>query len=93
MKDALAHQDNPIIGMGIFDKNPMRLDCEEAARLAGLDILINGVVNMWGETVALFAGDPQAAYAEAVREAKKTLSHPPCSGGKHCHCQHLHQGQ
>ena len=38
---------NPIIGMGIFDKNPMRLDCEEAARLAGLDILINGVVNMW----------------------------------------------
>ena len=71
MKDALAHQDNPIIGMGIFDKNPMRLDCEEAARLAGLDILINSVVNMWGETVALFAGDPQAAYAEAVRSAKK----------------------
>jgi nickel-dependent lactate racemase len=71
LKDALAHQENPVIGMGIFDKNPMRLDCEEAARLAGLDILINCVVNMWGETVALFAGDPEAAYAEAVSEAKK----------------------
>ena len=71
LKDALAHQDNPIVGMGIFDKNPMRLDCEEAARLAGLDFLINGVVNTWGETVALFAGDPLPAYAAAVRSAKK----------------------
>jgi hypothetical protein len=26
---------------------------------------------MWGETVALFAGDPEATYAAAVSEAKK----------------------
>jgi len=71
MKDAISHQGNPVIGMGIFDKNPMRLDCEEAASLVGLDVLINCVVNMWGETVSLFAGDFKGAYAEAVSEAKK----------------------
>jgi hypothetical protein len=82
MKDALAHRDNPVIGMGIFDSNPMRLDCEEAARLAGLDMLINCVVNLWGETVALFAGDPKAAYAEAVSEAKKHYNTPRAQGEK-----------
>jgi nickel-dependent lactate racemase len=82
MRDALSHQERPIIGMGIFDDNPMRLDCEEAAALAGLDVLINCVVNMWGETVALFAGDPQAAYAEAVREAKKHYHTLPAQGEK-----------
>jgi nickel-dependent lactate racemase len=80
MKDAMSHQEKPIIGMGIFDENPMRLDCEEAATLAGLDVLINCVVNMWGETVALFSGDPQATYAEAVSEAKKHYHTPPAQG-------------
>ena len=80
MKDAFSHQENPVIGMGIFDSNPMRLDCEEAATLAGLDVLINCEVNMWGETVALFAGDFKAAYAEAVNEAKKHYYTPPAQG-------------
>ena len=80
MKDAMSHQEKPVIGMGIFDENPMRLDCEEAATLAGLDVLINCVVNMWGETVALFSGDPQATYAEAVSEAKKHYYTPPAQG-------------
>lgn len=71
MKDARGHQDNPIMGMGIFDENPMRLDCQEAATLAGLDVLVNCMVNLWGETVALFAGDPITSYAAAVSEAKK----------------------
>jgi nickel-dependent lactate racemase len=82
MKDAFTHQENPVIGMGIFDNNPMRLDCEEAATLAGLDILINCVVNMWGETVALFAGDVKGAYAEAVNEAKKHYYTSPAQGEK-----------
>ena len=80
MRDAMSRQENPIIGMGIFDENPMRLDCEEAAALAGLDVLINCEVNMWGETVALFVGDPQGAYAEAVREAKEHYHTPPAQG-------------
>ena len=80
MKDAFSHQENPVIGMGIFDKNPMRLDCEEAAALAGLDFLINCVVNVWGETAALFAGDVKAAYAEAVNQAKTHYYTSPAQG-------------
>jgi nickel-dependent lactate racemase len=50
--------------------SPHRKDMEEAAALAGLDVLVNCVVNMWGETVAMFAGAPVPTYAAAVRDAK-----------------------
>lgn len=56
--------------MGIFDGNPAPIDSEEAAILAGLDVSINCILNMWGETVAIFAGALQPAYAAAVSEAK-----------------------
>ena len=64
------HQDKPITGMGIHDKNPLRLDIDEAAKLVGLDVLINCIVNMWGETVSVYAGAMEPAYAAAVEEAK-----------------------
>ena len=63
------HPDKPM-GMGIFHDNPLRLDMEEAATLAGLDIKIDCIVNMWGETVAIFAGAPKLALAAGVEEAK-----------------------
>lgn len=57
-------------GMGVFEDNPLRLNMEEAAAMAGLDIKIDSLVNTWGETVAVFAGSPQAAYAAGVEMAK-----------------------
>ena len=80
MEDSLKHREHPVIGMGIFDNNPMRIDCEEAAALAGLDVLINCVVNMQGETSAVFAGHPQAAYAEAVSRARSHYHTPQPQG-------------
>jgi len=62
--------DKPVVGMGIFDDNPMQLDIEEAVILAGLDVKIDCIVNMWGETIAIFGGAPVPAYAAGVREAK-----------------------
>ncbi len=59
-----------VTGMGLFDENPMRLDIEETAVLSGLDVLINCIVNTWGETVAVFAGALKPSYAAAVKEAK-----------------------
>ena len=70
VKDKSEHRDKQIIGMGLFDNNPMRVDIEEAASLAGLDVLINCLLNMWGETVAIFAGAMKPAYAAAIKEAK-----------------------
>ncbi len=59
-----------IAGMGAFDNNPMRFDIEEAAKMAGLDVLINCIVNAWGETVAIFAGALVPAYTAAIQEAR-----------------------
>jgi lactate racemase len=57
-------------GMGLFDQNLFRKDIEECAALAGIDFYINVIVNLWGETVALHAGEWREAYAAAVNEAK-----------------------
>ncbi|MBI4304082.1 MAG: DUF2088 domain-containing protein [Chloroflexi bacterium] len=74
------HREKPIAGMGLFDENPMRLDIEEAATLAGLDVLINSLFSIWGETVAVFAGALKPAYAAAVKEAKAHYLTPRLSG-------------
>ena len=58
------------MGVGLFDDNPMRLDIEEAAELAGLNFVVNCIVNEWGETVKIFAGALKPAYTQAVAEAK-----------------------
>ncbi|OGN95222.1 MAG: hypothetical protein A2Y89_02415, partial [Chloroflexi bacterium RBG_13_51_18] len=60
-----------VSGMGALDDNPRRRDIDEAAEIAGLDMKIDAVVNMWGETVGIFAGAPKAEYAAALAEAKK----------------------
>lgn len=64
------HSQKPVIGMGIFDANPMRANCQEAAKLAGLGFIINCLHNQRGETIAVHAGNPTLAYARGVEEAK-----------------------
>jgi len=59
-----------VTGMGVFEDNPRRRDIDEAAAIVGLDVKIDAVVNMWGETVAIFAGAPTPAYAAALEEAE-----------------------
>lgn len=74
------YPDKQVAGMGIFDDNPMRLNVEEACALVGLDIKIDVIVNMWGETVALFAGAPKPTYQAAVRQAKTHYLTPQTKG-------------
>jgi len=69
-KSREQHADKPVMGMGIYDQNPLRRDIDEAARMAGLDFLINCLVNGRGETVAVHAGDLLAAHRAAVQAAK-----------------------
>ncbi len=64
------YSDKRLTGMGAFDENPLRLNIEEAAALVGLDMLINCLINTWGETVAIFAGALKPAYEAAVSAAK-----------------------
>jgi nickel-dependent lactate racemase len=57
-------------GMGLYDENSFRKDIEECAGLAGIDFLVNVVINLWGETVSVYAGEWRQAYARAVEEAR-----------------------
>ncbi len=62
---------NVVSGMGALKDNPRRRDIDEAAGIAGLDMKIDAIVNMWGETSAVFAGKPEPAYAVALEAAQK----------------------
>jgi len=76
----VREEGRPVAGMGIFDNNPVRIDIEEAAVLAGLDVIINCIVNTQGDTVSIHAGALKPAYAAAVQEAKTHYLTPKVEG-------------
>ncbi len=62
---------NPVDGLGRFKDNESRQDVEEAARLAGLDFIVNAMVNTRRQIVALVAGHHVDAHHEGVEQAYK----------------------
>ena len=54
-----------------LDGNPLQADALEIAGMAGLDMLLNTIVNSRGETVRVFAGALEPAYRAAYEEAKR----------------------
>jgi nickel-dependent lactate racemase len=68
---SLARQHADLMGLGKVNSNPMRLDVEEAAGIAGLDFIVNVVVNHRKESLGLFAGDFVQAHRQGVILAKK----------------------
>jgi len=59
-----------LTGVAVFEDNPLRLNIAEAVAMAGLDVKIDCLLSVWGETVAIFAGAPQPAYEAAVAAAR-----------------------
>ncbi len=55
-----------VMGPGNYLENPMVKDFNEAARMVGLDLKIDTAVNGNGQPCAIFVGEPQAEYYEAV---------------------------
>jgi nickel-dependent lactate racemase len=75
--DSISHyhlrveaMDRESTGMGKHPDNILRMEIDEAASLAGIDFMINVLVNGRGETAAVFAGDLRVAHAEAINLAK-----------------------
>jgi lactate racemase len=62
--------------MGALEDNPRRKDIDEAAKIAGLDMKIDALVNTWGETVEIFAGEPAEEYTAALASARMHYSTP-----------------
>lgn len=54
-----------------LNKNELRLDMEEGARMAGLDIIVNSVGTSEGKTAGVFVGDLVQAHRAAVELARK----------------------
>ena len=67
-------------GMGNYDENVMRFEVEEAAKLAGLDVTIDALMNLRGEVSALFVGDPVLEHREGVKLAKEVYATEGISG-------------
>jgi nickel-dependent lactate racemase len=61
-------------GMGNYDENVMRLEVEEASKLAGLDVTCDVLMNLRGEISALFVGDPVLEHREGVKLAKEVYA-------------------
>lgn len=66
--------------MGVIEGNPLLGEVAEACQLAGLDFKVECLVNSWGETVAVFAGQALAAHAAAVKEARRHYLTPKAAG-------------
>ncbi len=63
-------QSDKAIGLGLIEGNQLRLDMEEAADLVGLDFKIDAIMNSYGETAAIYAGNLKSAYPAAVKDAQ-----------------------
>ncbi|HTU02937.1 MAG TPA: nickel-dependent lactate racemase [Candidatus Sulfotelmatobacter sp.] len=61
---------------GDLDQNALRLDMEEAARMAGLDVIVNSIGTADGKTAGLVVGDLVRAHRAAVAMAQKIYATP-----------------
>lgn len=63
--------------LGKTRENPIRLDMEEAARMAGLDVVIDAVPNNRRQIVGLFVGDVVQEFQEGIKLARKIYATTP----------------
>jgi len=62
---------SPTIGIGKFEDNVVKQDMDEVAKMAGLDIKVDAIMNMKREITALFVGDPVAEHVEGCKLAAR----------------------
>lgn len=68
------------VGLGRIDGNIPRLDMEEAARMAKLDLKIDALLNLRGEITSLFVGDPIQEHHEGMKLAREVYLTTPARG-------------
>jgi nickel-dependent lactate racemase len=52
-----------------YEKNAIHLDMDEAADFVGMDVNIEGLINLWGDTVELFVGEHKQSHAIGIKAA------------------------
>lgn len=63
-------------GVGVIEGNQFRLEVEEVARMAGLEFIVNVVVNSRRGVAGTFVGDPVVAHRAGVRLARQVYATP-----------------
>lgn len=58
---------HPNAKTGVLEGNPVHEDMMDAAKIAGVDFILNVVTNSKGEIVKAFAGDLEKAFYEGVK--------------------------
>jgi len=62
---------SPTTGIGKHEGNIQKLDMNEAARMAGLDVKVDGILNLKREITAVFVGDVVEEHDEGVKLARE----------------------
>ncbi len=62
---------SPTVDVGKYERNIVRADMDEAARMAGLDVKVDAILNLKREIAALYVGDVVEAHREGVQLAKR----------------------
>ncbi|MCJ7593536.1 MAG: lactate racemase domain-containing protein [Desulfobacterales bacterium] len=65
---------HPSLGFGKVEGNVLRADLEEMARMAGIDCIVNVIVNGKRESIGVFVGDVVTAHREGVKMARKVYA-------------------
>jgi len=65
--------DHPCAGAGVLENNPVHEDMVEQARMAGLDFIVNVLLNADHEITHVFSGDPVSAHETGCRTAAEIL--------------------
>ena len=67
---------NPHVRIGVVDGNPVAEDMLEAARLAGVDYIVNTVLNRRAQIADIFAGELDTAHRAASALARTLFTVP-----------------
>ena len=67
-------------GLGNFDNNIMRAECDAAGDLIGIDFKVDTLINRRGEVTGLYAGTFRATHAKGAEEGKEHYGIPYATG-------------
>jgi len=67
-------------GLGNFDNNIMRLECDAAGDMVKLDFKVDCLINRKGQIASLYAGPFRATHAAGAAEGKEHYGIPFASG-------------
>lgn len=74
--DASEDRLHPNVRIGVLDGNPVAEDMLDAAKLVGVDCIVNTVLNREGKIAGVFAGEIEAAHRAAAEFARSIYAVP-----------------